>query len=126
MRSAFRQVLSNDSCTTQGLTYSPLAEHPSKGFLEKQITEIPDPEFDRKLSVVRRAALRAITKILADNNIDAVMGPVDARVAGVALVAGNAAGSIPLRYADFNGRACGMNFITGADGQSKMLKLTSA
>ena len=43
------------------------------------------------------------------------MGPADARMASVASVAGMPIGTLPLGHADFNGRAWGLNIITGDD-----------
>lgn len=37
--------------------------------------------------------------MLADNGIDAIIGPADVRMASVAAVAGYAVGSMPLGYA---------------------------
>lgn len=64
--------------------------------------------------------------MLSDNGIDAIIGPADARMASVASVAGYAVGSMPLGYANFNGRAFGMNIIAGENGEAKILEIMSA
>lgn len=86
----------------------------------------PDPDFDHKLRLVRGKAQQAITDMLTVYDIHAVVGLADARMQSVASLAGYAVGTMPLGYADFNGRAWGMAIITGADGEGQMLKIMSA
>lgn len=87
---------------------------------------MPDPDFEKKLGVVRSHTQDAIRKMLLDYKLDAVVGPADARMASVASVAGMSVGSMPLGFADFNGRAWGVNVITGTDGEARMLEVMSA
>lgn len=54
------------------------------------------------------------------------MGPADARMASVAAAAGFPVGTVPLGYANFNGRAFGMNIIAAAGQESKMIEVMSA
>ena len=49
------------------------------------------------------------------DRLKAIVGPADARMASVASVAGMPIGTLPLGHADFNGRAWGLNIITGDD-----------
>lgn len=90
------------------------------------MTKIPDAEFDSKLGVARSFAQVSITKLLRDNELDAVLGPADARMASVAAIAGYAVGSLPLGYAEFNGRAFGVNIIAGERGEGRILRVMSA
>ena len=93
-------------------------EYPSQRFLEHHLSTTPDPDFDRKLRLVRGKARRAITDLLAVHDIHAVVGLADARMQSLA---GYAVGTMPLGYADFNGHAWGMTIITGADGEGQIL-----
>jgi len=54
------------------------------------------------------------------------LGPADARMSTVAAAAGYPVGTVPLGFADFNGRAFGMNVVVGANQEGKMLQLMSA
>lgn len=54
------------------------------------------------------------------------MGPAGARIASVAAIAGYGVASVPLGFADFNGRAFGMNIIAPKGSESKILQVMSA
>ena len=54
------------------------------------------------------------------------MGPADARMASVAAAAGFPVGTVPLGYADFNGRAFGMNLLSASGQESEMIEVMSA
>lgn len=82
--------------------------------------------FNNALDAMRSSASRAIDKTLLDNEIDVILGPADARMASLAAVAGYPVASVPLGFADFNGRAFGMNMIARAGQEAKMLQVMSA
>lgn len=69
------------------------------------------------------SAIKAIDKTLTDHKIDVILGPADARMASLAAVAGYGypVASVPLGFADFNGRAFGMNIIARAGEEGKIL-----
>lgn len=75
---------------------------------------------------MRKAAIEGIASTLRENHIDVIMGPADARMASVAAAAGAPVGTVPLGYADFNGRAFGMNIVAGLGQESKILQVMSA
>lgn len=79
-----------------------------------------------KLDFVRTHARDAIDKLMDEHGLDVILGNGDGRMTAIASAAGYPVGSVPLGYADFNGRAFGMNVITGRNGESKMLKVMSA
>ena len=54
------------------------------------------------------------------------MGPADARMASVAAAAGFPVGTVPLGYADFNGRAFGINLLAASGQESKIIEVMSA
>ena len=54
------------------------------------------------------------------------MGPADARIASVAAAAGYPVATVPLGFADFNGRAFGMNLIARENEEGTLLQVMSA
>lgn len=105
-----------------------LAEHPSQDYLKYHAFEAqPDPEFKTKLEFVRTHAKDAIDQLMEKHNLDAIIGNGDGRMTAIASAAGYAVGAVPLGYADnFNGRAFGLNVITGKHGERRMLEIMSA
>lgn len=84
-----------------------------------------EEQFLRFSVIVLKAAAEAIEKSLRDYNVDVIMGPADARMASVAAAAGFLVDTVPLGYADFNGRAFGMNLIAAAGQKSKITQVMS-
>ena len=80
----------------------------------------------RGLETTRSQTRTAIQKSLDDNGIDVIMGPADARMASVAPTAGYPVATVPLGFADFNGRAFGMNIIAPAGQEHEILRVMSA
>ncbi|KAF9775397.1 hypothetical protein IL306_006497 [Fusarium sp. DS 682] len=102
-------------------------EHSSQAYLEFHAFEAkPDPDFPKKHEFVRTHAKEAIDKLFLENNLDMLMGNGDGRMTAIASAAGYVVGSASLGYADnFNGRAFGINLITGSGGERKMLEVMS-
>lgn len=53
------------------------------------------------------------------------MGPADGRIASVAAAAGYPVATVPLGFADFSGRAFGMNILAGPGGEGDTLRVMS-
>lgn len=94
--------------------------------MENYLTKVLDEAFDSKLAIVRGFTQEAIAKTLSENHVDVILAHADARMASVAAVAGHAVGTLPLGFADFNGRAFGLNVIAGEKGERKILQVMSA
>lgn len=104
-----------------------VADHPGQqALIGARDSTMSQQTFEKALDSMRSTAQAAIDKTLADSNIDVILGPADARMASVAAVAGYPIGSVPLGYADFNGRAFGMNMIAKKGEEAKMLEVMSA
>ena len=82
--------------------------------------------YERGLKTTRNHTRNAIQKSLEVNDIDVIMGPADARIASVAAAAGYPVATVPLGFADFNGRAFGMNLIAGENKEGALLQVMSA
>lgn len=67
-----------------------------------------------------------ISKAVGEFDVDVILSQSDGRMASVASAAGYAVASLPLGYADFNGRAWGVNAVAGPGGEEKLLELMSA
>ena len=82
--------------------------------------------YDRGLAITRNQTRSAIENSLKENDIHVIMGPADARIASVAAAAGYPVATVPLGFADFNGRAFGMNLIARENEEEKLLQVMSA
>lgn len=83
--------------------------------------------YELALKKTRDMARAAIQKSFNDNGLNVIMGLADGRIATVAALAGYPVATLPLGYADFNGRAFGLNNIIGLDRQeTRILKAMSA
>ena len=91
--------------------------------LENSISE---SDFQKGLHSLRSHARESITKSLLDNKVDVILGPADGRMASVAAAAGYPVGVVPLGFADFNGRAFGMNIIARDGEEHKILHAMSS
>ena len=106
---------------------NPYEEHPGQQVLEGALeNSMSETDFQKALNSLRSHAQAEITKSLADYNVDVIIGPADARMASVAAAAGYPVGVMPLGFADFNGRAFGMNIIARAGEEDKILHAMSA
>ena len=85
-----------------------------------------DERYRRALEITRSRARTAIKSSLHENGIDVIMGPADARIASVAAAAGYPVATVPLGFADFNGRAFGMNLIARENEEGTLLQVMSA
>lgn len=82
--------------------------------------------FEKSSRLVREKASNTIKKALHDYDVDVIMGPADGRIASVAAAAGFPVATVPLGYADFNGRAFGLNLIAPSDAEGLMIEVMSA
>lgn len=106
---------------------NPYEEHPGQQVLEGALeNSMSETDFQKALDSLRSHAQTEISKSLADYNIDVILGPADARMASVAAAAGYPVGVVPLGFADFNGRAFGMNLIARVGEEDKILQAMSA
>ena len=85
-----------------------------------------DERYKRGLESTRSRTSTSIQKSLDENRIDVIMGPADARMASVAAAAGYPVATVPLGFADFNGRAFGMNVIAPAGQEHEIFRVMSA
>ena len=83
-------------------------------------------DYVQGLKTTRNHTRNAIQRSLEINGIDVIMGPADARIASVAAAAGYPVATVPLGFADFNGRAFGMNLITRENKEGTLLQVMSA
>lgn len=88
--------------------------------------DMTDEHYEVALKKTRAMARAAIQKSFNDNELNVIMGPGDGLIPIVAAIAGYPVATVPLGYADFNGRAFGLNII-GLDGQEdRILEAMSA
>jgi len=88
--------------------------------------KMTDETYEAGVKHMQVTSRASITKTLLDNDINVIIGPADARMASVAACAGYPVATVPLGFADFNGRAFGMNLISTAGNEAKMIEVMSA
>ncbi len=102
-------------------------DHPGQQVLEAALEDsIPETDIRRGIDSLRLRARENITRSLFDYNVDVILGPADARMASVASAAGYPVGVVPLGFAEFNGRAFGINIIARNGEEHKILHAMSA
>jgi len=103
-------------------------EHPGQQSLEGALksANMTDDAYNHGLKLLRGTATAGIQKTFKDYGVDVIMGPADARIASVAAAAGYPVATVPLGFADFNGRAFGMNILAGPGDEGKILRVMSA
>lgn len=82
--------------------------------------------FSSGLAILRKAARSGIDKALSENEIDVIIGPSDGMFASMASAAGYPVASIPLGFANFNGRAFGVQVLARSGEEDKILRAMSA
>ncbi|EGX88875.1 amidase, putative [Cordyceps militaris CM01] len=99
--------------------------HSSQAGLESILEEKVNPKFEEIIKEMREEARARIDGALDKFGVDVILSQSDGRMASLAAAAGYAVSALPLGYADFNGRAWGVNAVAGARGEAKMLELMS-
>ena len=89
-------------------------------------SSISESDFRKGLHSLRSHARKSITKSLLEYKVDVILGPADARMASVAAAAGYPVGVVPLGFANFNGRAFGLNIIARDGEEDKIIHAMSA
>ncbi|MCJ1371018.1 hypothetical protein MMC20_002233 [Loxospora ochrophaea] len=88
---------------------------------------ISSEKYAQGVQLIRTAAkTKGIDKTLDDFNLDVILGPMDGRIPTIAAAAGHPVATVPLGYADFNGRAFGMCIIAAAGSEAKIFQAMSA
>lgn len=75
---------------------------------------------------LRQSSRAAIQEALNLHDLDAIIADGDSRLCAIASVAGYACGTMPLGYADFNGRAFGVQIMAGNEGEGAILNTMEA
>ncbi|KAL8418926.1 hypothetical protein RB594_002220 [Gaeumannomyces avenae] len=104
--------------------------YPDQQLLEMAVNDkLPDEKYNEAIKVVKEAArhgVSGIDKILAEHDLDVILGPMDGRIPTIAAAAGYPVGTMPLGYSKTNGRAFGACIISGAGQEAKILKAMGA
>jgi amidase len=84
-------------------------------------------KYAKGLQIIRKAAkTNGIDKILAEHDIDVIIGHMEGRMTTIASAAGCPAGTMPLGYSKVNGRPFGACIISAAGNEDKILRVMSA
>ncbi|KAK2787720.1 hypothetical protein FQN53_004743 [Emmonsiellopsis sp. PD_33] len=101
-------------------------EQPSQGLLESLLVASPDPQAEQKIERLRQKSRAAIQEALKSHDVDILVAPDDSRLCAIASTAGYACGAAPLGFAEFNGRAFGVQLMAGNAGEEKIIQVMSA
>lgn len=93
------------------------------GVLKDNMTK---EQFEKRYHLMRDTARKNIETVLSDNKIEIILAPGDARMASVAALAGYPHGAVPLGFAEFNGRAFGLNVLARAGEEDKIFAFMGA
>ena len=98
-----------------------------QGILERALNNNTTREtFEAGIKLVRSRARDQILHTMRQHEVDVILGPSDGGLACVAACAGYPIASVPLGFADFNGRAFGMNVLASAGEEKTIFRLMSA
>ncbi|KAJ8128010.1 hypothetical protein O1611_g5628 [Lasiodiplodia mahajangana] len=104
--------------------------YPGQQLLEAAVDEkqkISDEKYAEGVELIRKVAkINGIDKILAEYDLDIILGPIDGRIPTIAAAAGYPVGTMPLGYSVSNGRPFGMCIVAAAGQEGKMLQAMSA
>lgn len=86
--------------------------------------EIMSPAaYDETFARMRKTQLSDVLQNLDDNDVDVIIAPAGGRIASVASAAGCPVANYPLGFADFNGRAHGVNVIARPNDERALLRV---
>jgi amidase len=83
-------------------------------------------QFENQHYLKRDTARENIEAMIADNGIDVILAPADARLASIAALSGYPHGVVPLGFVDFNGSPFGLNVLAWSGEEDKILAFMSA
>lgn len=75
---------------------------------------------------LRQASRAAVQEALNLHQLDAIIADGDSRLCAIASIGGYACGTMPLGYADFNGRGFGVQIMAGNEGEGPILDTMKA
>ncbi|KAF2469965.1 amidase signature enzyme [Lindgomyces ingoldianus] len=102
-------------------------EAPSQSYLIDALNnKMTQETFNAGVEHMRRRSREKILQTLGEFDVDVILGPADARMASVAACAGYPIATVPLGFAEFNGRAFGLNIIAPSNAEGKILQVMSA
>ncbi|KAK8037630.1 hypothetical protein PG991_000976 [Apiospora marii] len=110
-----------------GLDNTPIRS-PDQSILEGALkANVSDEEYQEYVQALQHhSRALGIDKALEENDVDVIMGTPTGRIATIAALAGYPVGTVPLGYANFNGRAFGLSIVAPANAESLILQVMSA
>jgi len=104
------------------------AESPNLTRLETAAkSDMSDEQYQDTLRQLRTwGQKRAVDKCLEDFGVDVIIGPADSKIHELSTAAGYPIATLPLSYADFNGRPFGLAAVTSAYQEGIIIHLMSA
>lgn len=95
--------------------------------IEKAIDDnMSEKHYQESLSALRSRTKENIDRCLWETGSHVIIGPADSLLVSLAAAAGYPIASVPLGFADFNGRAFGMHIIARAHEEGTIFQVMSA
>ncbi len=88
---------------------------------------ISDDDYAKAIASLRKNNKDGgLDKVIADYDIDVLLGPPTGRLATISAVSGYPIATVPLGYANFNGRAFGLALTAQSSREDLLLSVMSA
>ena len=102
-------------------------DHPNQDVIKKAIDDnMSEKDYQESLSQLRSRSRENIDRCLLETGSHVIIGPADSLLVSLAAAAGYPIASVPLGFADFNGRAFGMNIVARAHEEGRIFQAMSA
>lgn len=84
---------------------------------------MPTATYNETFTRMRETQLSDVLKNLDGNEVDVIIAPAGGRIASVAAAAGCPVANYPLGFAEFNGRAHGVNVIARPKDERALIRV---
>ena len=88
--------------------------------------DMSEKHYQESLNKLRSCTKENIDKCLSETRSHVIIGPADSLLVSLAAAAGYPVASVPLGFANFNGRAFGMHIIARAHEEGRIFQVMSA
>lgn len=102
-------------------------DHPNQDVIKNAVNDnMSEKDYQESLSRLRSHTRENINRFLLETGSHVIIGPADSLLVSLAAAAGYPIASVPLGFADFNGRAFGMHIVARAHEEGRMFQVMSA
>ena len=111
----------------EAIADSRFPDHPNQDVIKKAIDDdMSEKHYQESLNELRSRTQENIDRCLSETGSHVIIGPADSLLVSLAAAAGYPVASVPLGFADFNGRPFGMHIIARAHEEGRIFQVMSA